>query len=90
MNGAADTVALLEGLCDLAPDALDHSGVVAAYPRSGVGEAKVDVLPVRGVDADGVDLDQNVVVAEARDGHFLDGSEGLFGEYDRLGGGSEG
>lgn len=85
MNYSADAIALLERLLDLASHLLDDAGIVASYSRPGVGEPKVDVLPVRGVDADGIDLYKDVIVPQLGLRNVPDLDFALLDEHDGLG-----
>ena len=83
VNKAGDSIALVE-LGNLATDRLDHAGVVAAAPGSGVGEMEFNVLPVRGIQSHGFDLDQHPLVSQLGDGNVLDPGLAVLEDNDRL------
>jgi hypothetical protein len=85
MDYTADSVALLERLGDLGANFLDDTSVVTSDSRTRLSEAKVDVLPVSGVEANGIDLDENIVISKLGLGDLLDGGLALLDVYNSLG-----
>ena len=72
MHDTADTVADRERLAAVSRHGHDVAGVVAAQ-LCRRAEELVRVLPVRGVEGDGADADEERVVAEAGYGGGLEG-----------------
>lgn len=88
MNKARDAIPNLPlGLTGM--DSMHDTGIIAANPGAGVCVAVVDVLPVGGVEADGVDLGEDPTLARLGDGNVADGDgvelgvddDGLLGRH---------
>jgi|SRR6478609_185126 hypothetical protein len=85
MDYTADPVALLERLGDLGANFLDDTSVVTSDSRTRLSESKVDMLPVGRVQANGIDLDEDIIVSELGLRDLLDSGLALLDEYDSLG-----
>lgn len=82
MDRTADAIPFVEALLNLAAHLLDNTAVVTTNPGACVCEREINVLPVSRVEADDIDLDENVVVAKAGPGNFLNGGFALADEDD--------
>lgn len=85
VDEAGNSVPNLEALGDLGPDLFNDPGVITADSPALFRHGLVDVLPVRGVEADGLDPDEYIFVPELGDGHVLDGGLALGHEDDGFG-----
>ncbi len=86
MNNTANTIPLSEFLLDLWTHGLNDTSVITSNPRSGVSISEVDMLPVCGVKTDGIDFDENVVLAEFGDGDVMDSGFAFIDVYNCFGG----
>lgn len=85
MDYTANPVALLESLGNLGTNFLNDTSIVTPDSRARFSEAEVDMLPVGGVQANGIDLDEDIIVSELGLRDLLDSSLALLNEYDSLG-----
>ena len=83
VDESSDSVTLAEFLCDSLAN-LDNFSSVITTDGSVLLRQVVDVLEVSGVEADCVDLDKDVVVAELGNGSVNEGSFALLLDLDGL------
>jgi hypothetical protein len=77
MDYSADAITLLERLGDLAAHLLNNTSIVAANSVAGVQLGIVNMLPVRGVETDSFDFDEDVIVTKPGQRDVLDGGLSL-------------
>ena len=85
MNHSANAITFFEGFGHFAANFLNDTSIVASDSRASVGNFKVDMLPVCGVDTNSIDFNKHIVVTELGLWDFLDSGLALLDHNDGFG-----